>query len=188
MITGRKGSIGPALPRPRSSLPQPHWKTATTTPKAPATAMTFMAAALSGMPIERKASRSSRQPRATTTPTKSGSLPTMISAKSSYEAVTPPTFTSREVPASALGSTFWRSRSTSSLVAFDCGEESGTTVRTAVSPEPLYVTGETAATPLVAESAAGSRPRATRSSAPSSPATRVRGPLTPGPKPSASRS
>ena len=33
MITGRKGSIGPALPRPSSSLPQPHWKIATTTPK-----------------------------------------------------------------------------------------------------------------------------------------------------------
>ena len=83
MITGRKGSIGPALPRPSSSLPQPHWKIATTTPKAEATAATFIAAALSGMPRERKASSSSRQPRPITTPTKSGSLPTMTSAKSS---------------------------------------------------------------------------------------------------------
>ena len=45
MITGRKGSIGPARPRPSSSLPQPHWKIATTTPKAAATAATFIAAA-----------------------------------------------------------------------------------------------------------------------------------------------
>ncbi len=83
MITGRKGSIGPALPSPSSSLPQPHWKIATTTPKAAATAATFMAAALRGMPTDRKASRSRRQPRPMTTPTKSGSLPTMTSAKSS---------------------------------------------------------------------------------------------------------
>ncbi len=59
MITGRKGSIGPARPRPSSSLPQPHWKIATTTPKAAATAATFIAAAFSGMPMERKASSSS---------------------------------------------------------------------------------------------------------------------------------
>ncbi len=83
MITGRKGSMGPELPRPSSSLPQPHWNIATTTPKAAATAATFMAAALSGMPIERKASRSSRQPRPITTPTKRGSLSTITSAKSS---------------------------------------------------------------------------------------------------------
>lgn len=75
--------MGPALPRPSSSLPQPHWKTATTTPKEEATAATFITAALRGMPMERKARRRSRQPSPMTTPTKSGSFPTMISAKSS---------------------------------------------------------------------------------------------------------
>ncbi|CAM3710911.1 hypothetical protein STAL104432_28280 [Streptomyces albus] len=83
MMTGRKGSIGPALPRPSSSLPQPHWKTATTTPKEAATAARFMAAALRGMPMLRKARSSSRQPSPVTTPPNSGSLPTMMSAKSS---------------------------------------------------------------------------------------------------------
>ena len=83
MITGRKGSIGPARPRPSSSLPQPHWKIATTTPNAEATAATFIAAAFSGMPRERKASRSSTQPSPITTPTNSGSLPTITAAKSS---------------------------------------------------------------------------------------------------------
>ncbi len=75
--------MGPALPRPSSSLPQPHWNIATTIPNAEATAATFIAAAFSGMPIDRKASRSSRQPRPMTTPTKTGSLETMTSAKSS---------------------------------------------------------------------------------------------------------
>src|SRR5690349_4581536 len=134
MITGRKGSIGPPAPRPSTSLPQPHWKIATTTPNVAATAATFISAALSGMASERKPTRSSRQPRPITTPTKRGSLSTMTSAKSSYPAVTPPTCTSSEVPDSARGSTSSRSRSTRSLVCFDCGDDSGTTVRYAVSP------------------------------------------------------
>ena len=46
MITGRNGSIGPARPRPSSSLPQPHWKIATTTPKAAATAAMFISGRL----------------------------------------------------------------------------------------------------------------------------------------------
>lgn len=83
MITGRKGSMGPARPSPSSSLPHPHWNTATTIPKAAATAATFITAALSGIPTDLNASRSSRQPRPMTTPTNSGSLPTMTSAKSS---------------------------------------------------------------------------------------------------------
>ena len=83
MITGRKGSIGPALPSPSSSVPQPHWKTVTTTPNDDATAATFIRAAFSGMPIDRKAASRSRQPSPMTTPMKSGSLPTMTRAKSS---------------------------------------------------------------------------------------------------------
>jgi hypothetical protein len=121
MITGRKGSIGPALPRPSSSLPHPCWKMATTTPKDDATAATFMAAALTGMPMERNASSSRTQPRATTTPTNSGSLPTITAAKSSYPAVSPPTYTRSELPSSAPGRTSARSRPTSSEVARDCG-------------------------------------------------------------------
>ncbi len=83
MITGRNGSMGPARPRPSGSLPQPHWKTATTMPNAAATAAMFIAAAFRGMPSERKATSSRRQPNPTTTPTNSGSLPTITSAKSS---------------------------------------------------------------------------------------------------------
>ncbi len=83
MITGRKGSIGPALPSPSSSLPHPHWKIATTIPKEEATAAMFIAAAFSGMPMLRNASSSRTQPRPMTTPTNSGSLPTITEAKSS---------------------------------------------------------------------------------------------------------
>lgn len=71
------------VPSPSSSLPHPHWKIATTTPKDEATAATFISAALRGMPILRKASSSRSEPRATTTPMKSGSLPTITEAKSS---------------------------------------------------------------------------------------------------------
>ena len=56
------------------------------------------------------------------------------------------------MPASARGRTSVRSRSTSSLVALDCGADSGTTVRKAVSPAVLYVTGVAEATPWVSRS------------------------------------
>ena len=73
----------------------------------------------------RKASSSSTQPSETTTPTNSGSLPSITSAKSSWAAVTPPTCTSSELESVASGSTSVRSCSTSCEVSSSCGALSG---------------------------------------------------------------
>ena len=72
MMTGRKALIGPSLPRPSRSRPQPHWKIATRTPKEAAAAIRFITAAVSGTTRERKATSSSRKPSPMIVATNSG--------------------------------------------------------------------------------------------------------------------
>src|SRR5665647_1500856 len=130
-ITGRNGSIGPALPRPISSAAHPHWKTATTTPNAAATDTRFMTAPTRGTSRLRKArtSRSIESPM--TTETKSGNLAWMVVAKSSKVAVGPPTQSWLPVSAWYRGPTSPRTRSIRSLVAWSWGLVVGTTRSTA---------------------------------------------------------
>ena len=70
-IMGTKGSMG-ALSRLRSDAPQPHWKMATTTPKAAPSDSRFMTTAFSGTSTDRKTVMSSRNDRPRTAPKKRG--------------------------------------------------------------------------------------------------------------------
>jgi hypothetical protein len=124
MMTGRKASTGPA--RPASGPPQPHWKTATSTPKEAAAATRFITAAVSGTSSERNAKSSSTKPSAMITPTNSGSLPYSTVEKSSNTAVWPPTYARMVLPRSAAGTTSSRRWSIRSEVALSCGEVVGT--------------------------------------------------------------
>ena len=90
MMMGRKDSTGPA-PALISEEPQPHWNTATTTPKEAPAASRFITAATTGTSTLRNATISSRQPSRTITPTNSGILALSTVAKSSKIAVRPPT-------------------------------------------------------------------------------------------------
>ncbi len=90
-MTGRNGSIGPALPSPIRSPSHPHWNTATTTPNAAATETRFMAAPTRGTSTLRKASISNSTDSPITTDTNSGIFDWISSAKSSKVAVGPPT-------------------------------------------------------------------------------------------------
>lgn len=60
-MIGMKLMIGTVVSRPIRPLSQPHWKTATTTPKAPPMLSRMAMHALSGTRIERKATISSRK-------------------------------------------------------------------------------------------------------------------------------
>ncbi len=84
-------SIGPALPRPSGSEPQPHWKKATITPNEAAAASRFITAAVAGTSRLRNATTSSRKPSPTMTVMNSGSLPDSTPEKSLKMAVAPPT-------------------------------------------------------------------------------------------------
>ena len=83
------GSIGPPLPMPSSSEPQPHWKIATIRPNEAPAAKTFMAAAVSGMTMQRKATISSRNDSPMTARKKIGILACSTLAKSTWIAVMP---------------------------------------------------------------------------------------------------
>lgn len=176
MMTGRKALIGPSLPRPSNSRPQPHWKTATRTPKDAAAAIRFISAAVSGTTRERKAISRSRKPSPMIVATKYGSRSPVIVAKSFDTAVTPPTWAC----APASGITRSRRVSISRSVSSDCGDVVGTT----------WIT----VTPCAGGSAAACATPAvppmlfTRASVSPPVTTTCKGPLKPGPKPSASRS
>ena len=70
---------------------QPHWNTATITPKAAPMESRFMAAAVSGMTMLRKTAASNRNDSRTTRPMNRGSLEESTLAKSAKMAVLPPT-------------------------------------------------------------------------------------------------
>src|SRR5215470_13490677 len=127
IITGRMASTGLALPSPSASLPQPHWKTAITTPNDAAAASRFITAAVSGTTTLRNATTSSRKARPTMTARNSGSLPAMTWVKSSNIAVCPPTYALRVWPFSAAGMVSCRRCVISWLVLASCGEVAGMT-------------------------------------------------------------
>ena len=90
MIVGRNDSTGP-VPALINELPQPHWKTATTSPKEAPAAKMFIAAAVKGMTMLRKATINNRHPSRTITPTNNGIFDVKTWAKSTKIAVSPPT-------------------------------------------------------------------------------------------------
>ena len=65
---GTQLETGTAWSRPSSSVPQPHWKTATITPYAAAMLSRFITAALIGITTDRKTIASSRMETPTTKP------------------------------------------------------------------------------------------------------------------------
>lgn len=73
MSTGRKLTMGPVLLTPRSPASQPHWKTATTAPRAAPTVSRKPNAALIGTTTERNTRPSNSSAKPTTTTTNTGS-------------------------------------------------------------------------------------------------------------------
>src|SRR5665647_333763 len=162
---------------------------AVTTPNAAATETRFMTAPTRGTRRLRKArtSRSIESPM--TTETKSGNLAWMVVAKSSKVAVGPPTQSWLPVSAWYRGPTSPRTRSIRSLVAWSCGLVVGTTRSTAAVPSAFGIGPTTEATPGSDASSAASGLNGVGSPSISGAAVRsmatTRGPLIPGPKPSA---
>ena len=72
---------------PTSEMPQPHWKTAVSTPNAAAADSRLVMAACSGMSSERNAIISSRKPSRMTVPITSSSRSVISAARSTYDAV-----------------------------------------------------------------------------------------------------
>jgi len=93
MRIGMNGLTGPVLVTPTRLFSHPHWNTAVMTPNAAAAESRFMIAAVAGMARLRKTTMSKMNDRATTMPTKSGSLEDSWSATSMPRAVWPPTST-----------------------------------------------------------------------------------------------
>src|SRR5260370_33096188 len=73
-MTGRKEVTGPVRVTPNTLPSQPHWKTATRTPKAAPTDSRFMIAALRGISRLRDTIASRVKDSTTTTPVSRGSL------------------------------------------------------------------------------------------------------------------
>src|SRR4051794_352947 len=79
---GKNEMIGPVSSTPIRLAPQPHWKTATTMPKAAPMLSRFISIAFSGTQTERKTIISNSAESRTTTPMKSGSLSAIALPKS----------------------------------------------------------------------------------------------------------
>ena len=157
------------------------------TPDAAAAENRFMIAAVAGMAMLRKTIISRRNERATTMPTKSGSLVDSWLAKSSASAVWPPTSTSRLLPCTVAGMTLSRSRVIRAEVEASCGEPAGYTSATAMAgwPGPAGSTSGPAVvtTPDVCAAALTTRANSASSAGPLTVATSCSGPLKPGPNP-----
>ena len=104
------------------------------------------------------------------------------------EAVWPPTWATAPEEPRASGSTSSRRWRTSSPVTSDCGAVVGKTWADAMAPEGLATGGVTNTTPGVWATASSAVGTAAAAAASGVSNTRVSGPFTPGPKPSASRS
>src|SRR4029077_1071695 len=108
MISGTELAIGTPLldvSIPTTPRPHPHWKQAVTTPKAAQTEKTLANAACAGIAIDRNAIRSTAKPSAMTVKITRPSLLEIPEARSTYDAVDPPTCTSRPVPCVDCGIT-----------------------------------------------------------------------------------
>jgi hypothetical protein len=171
---------GTAWSSPSAPAPQPHWKTATMTPYAAPMLSRFMTAALSGTTTERNITVS----RSTETPTTKAMTSQMRSASMSVMSAKTGTVPVASAPG---GRTSARRRSSSSTVRSSLGAVVGSTTRVAARPEGEVVGGETVATPSVCCSRSASAGRLAASTCSRSTAMR-KGPLAPGPKPSATRS
>jgi hypothetical protein len=85
------GTVPYGFESPTSPSPQPHWKTAVSTPNEAPTASRLQRIALRGTSSERNATRRMRKLNASTVPMTSGKRAAMSAARSSNAAVTPPT-------------------------------------------------------------------------------------------------
>ena len=137
---------GTAWSSPSSSAPQPHWKTAVTTPYAAPMLSRFMTAALSGTTTERNTIASSRIETPTTKPITSHSRSASRSAMSENIGVVPVT--------STPSGTIARTSATRSGVRSSVGAYAGTALKTAISPSGDTTGGVTATMSLRASSSA----------------------------------
>ena len=76
---------------PTSEIPQPHWNAAVSTPNAPAADSRLVIEACSGISSDRNAIISSMKPSRMTVPITSSSRAVISDARSTYDAVKPPT-------------------------------------------------------------------------------------------------
>ena len=181
--------IGTVVSRPMTSFSQPHWNTATSTPKLAAIDNRMAMAALIGTRMERNTTSSNRNVSPMTRTMNTGRAESIFSLTSMLVAVEPVTETAAPVAPSTAGSSSLRMRSISSVVAASSGALVGMAERTAVSPAGFSTGGVTTAMPSspatvapTCASAASLSAEAVRST------TMESGPLKPGPKPSARRS
>ena len=145
-----------------------------------------MTDAVSGISRLRNAAASSRNASATTTPMKSGSLPAIDGGEVGEDRGQAADVD--RAPGAAFGMTSLRRWCSSEVVLAACGLVVGKTVMIPALPVGAMRGGRTDATPGVARMAAASFSSAGRSAALLVAAATVKGPLKPGPKPSASRS
>ena len=148
----------------------------------------FITTALSGTSTERNTTSSRMKLSSRTAPMNHGSRADKTWAKSTPEAVWPPTWAASPEPSAAAGRTSSRRVRTSSSVRSDCGESAGKAWATAMAPDGLLTGGVTSTTPGVAATASRTPGTAAAAEASGVSMTRVSGPLTPAPKPSASQS
>ena len=147
---GASGMIGRFSCTPIRSAPQPHWKTATTTPYAAATLNTLSSAAFSGTSIDRNTSISTMNDSPMTAARKYGIRCCSRDEMSSTRAVDPVTDASTVVPSTAFGTTSVRNRSSVAAVFASWGAVVGVTEMTARSFFSDSAGSSTEATPLSA--------------------------------------
>src|SRR2546421_2282577 len=189
IIIGTYDSIGTFPVTPSAGPPQPHWKTATTTPYAAAIDSRFIAAAFSASSGARNITSNSTNAASTTTAMTTGSRFESWSRNSSWAAMLPVMYPVAWAGSSAFGSVLSDSVCNSVSVAASCGPVFGSTVPTSSAPSWVGLTGLTLATPRV-EARASCRDPASDWVASAFPTwlglslvTTVSGAFAPGPKP-----
>src|SRR4051794_37641723 len=153
IIIGTYDSIGTLPATPRDGPPQPHWKTATTTPYAAPIDSRFIAAAFRASSGARNITSSSRNAATTTTAMTTGRRLESWSRNCNWAAMLPVTYPVACAGSSTFGSVWSDSACSSVSVAASCGPVFGSTVPTSSAPSWVGLTGPAEATPRVAASA-----------------------------------
>src|SRR3954452_8560751 len=125
---GASGMIGTDSCTPIRLAPQPHWKTATTTPYAAPTPRTLRTAAFNGTITDRNTTISTRNDNPMTVPRNQGIRCCKRDETSAVIAVEPVIETSTSEPATAAGKVSSRRCVSSSLVPGSCGDVVGVSV------------------------------------------------------------
>src|SRR3954469_3129120 len=144
---GASGMIGTDSCTPISWAPQPHWKTATTTPYAAPTPRTLRTAAFNGTSTDRNTIMRTRNDNPMTAPRNQGIRCCNRDDTSAVIAVEPVIDTSTSAPSTAAGMVSSRRCSSRSLVRASCGDVVGVSVRIARLSASFLTGSSTEATP-----------------------------------------